>query len=419
MLGERLKKSKYTLFICSLIIILISFSSTLTSPICQAAEKKIWYVHDVIEPSSEEVRWREQGATEEAKPSIAAGLWFGMSKRESLVSAGDIFVSTYERLNWTRLAGALADVYNLRFANFNDFVQYLLVNRLWWLTVTWDMNPARYGIFANTTEVDYSFNEVNSEAKLWTSFHITRVPEYFIGSERLETWLVGFDLTPISIGNLKLYEFRQDSGINGSYYNLYFEAPANILAQHGGDFTWSLDITPSSRGQSVNMQQVIEINMPANTEVKETSPLNMSITPKDNTATFVLAQDDRYPPSFRVVSGPPAKSFSQIVWENTSLWILTPGGWATLVSLLVLGFGAVRGRRIWRRNRLYHHLYNSMVTIYDLHSTDVAKFNQEMANVSTSIFKVLIEDKITDDQFEKLLVRRDDLLKRVPAEPPS
>lgn len=419
MLGERLKKSKYTLFICSLIIILISFSSTLTSPICQAAEKKIWYVHDVIEPSSEEVRWREQGATEEAKPSIAAGLWFGMSKRESLVSAGDIFVSTYERLNWTRLAGALADVYNLRFANFNDFVQYLLVNRLWWLTVTWDMNPARYGIFANTTEVDYSFNEVNSEAKLWTSFHITRVPEYFIGSERLETWLVGFDLTPISIGNLKLYEFRQDSGINGSYYNLYFEAPANILAQHGGDFTWSLDITPSSRGQSVNMQQVIEINMPANTEVKETSPLNMSITPKDNTATFVLVQDDRYPPSFRVVSGPPAKSFSQIVWENTSLWILTPGGWATLVSLLVLGFGAVRGRRIWRRNRLYHHLYNSMVTIYDLHSTDVAKFNQEMANVSTSIFKVLIEDKITDDQFEKLLVRRDDLLKRVPAEPPS
>src|SRR3990170_7965208 len=157
MLGERLKKSKYTLFISSLIIILISFSSTLTSPICQAAEKKIWYVHDVIEPSSEEVRWREQGATEEAKPSIAAGLWFGMSKRESLVSAGDIFVSTYERLNWTRLAGALVDVYNLRFANFNDFVQYLLVNRLWWLTVTWDMNPARYGIFSNTTEVDYSF----------------------------------------------------------------------------------------------------------------------------------------------------------------------------------------------------------------------------------------------------------------------
>jgi hypothetical protein len=59
-----------------------------------------------------------------------------------------------------------------------------------------------------------------------------------------------------------------------------------------------------------------------------------------------------------------------------------------------------------------------MVTIYDLYSTDVIKFHQEMANVSTSIFKLLIEDKITDDQFEKLLVRRDDLLKRVHGEPP-
>jgi hypothetical protein len=371
-----------------------------------------------VDLSSDEVRWREQGATEEARPSIAVGLWFAMSKRESLVSASDIFVSTYERLNWSRLAAALSDVYNLQFTDFDEFVQYLAIDRLWWLNVTWDMNPGRYGIASNTTEIDYSFNDGDYEAELWTSFHITRIPEYFIGSERLESWLVGFDLTPISTGNLRLYEFRQDSGMNGSYYNLYFEAPANILVQHGDNFTFSLDITPSSRGQPVNMRQVIEINMPPNTEIKEISPLNMSTAPEGNTATFVLAEDDRYPLSFTVVSGHPTKPFSQVVWEGASVWVLTPGGWAAIASLLVLTFTAVRGRRIWRRSKLYHHLYNSMVTIYDLYSGDVMKFHQEMANVSTSIFKLLIEDKITDDQFEKLLVRRDDLLARVRGEPP-
>jgi hypothetical protein len=63
-------------------------------------------------------------------------------------------------------------------------------------------------------------------------------------------------------------------------------------------------------------------------------------------------------------------------------------------------------------------MYNGMVAIYDLYSGDLIKFHQEMANVSNQIFKLLIEDKITDDQFEKLLVRRDDLLKRVQGENP-
>jgi hypothetical protein len=341
-----------------------------------------------------------------------------MSKRESFVSANDIFVSTYEWLNWSRLAVALADVYDLHFSSFDEFVQYLLDDPVWWLSATWDMYPYRYGISSNTTEIDYSFNDANSEAELWTSFHVTRIPEYFIGSERLESWLVGFDLTRVSIGNLKLYEFHQDSGIGGSYYDLYFEAPANVLVQHGDNFTLNLDITPSSRGQFVNMQQVIEIDMPSNTEVKELSPVNMSVTPTGNTARFALVADDVYPVSFTVVSGSPGKSFGQIMWENASIWVLTPGGWAAIASITVLTITGLRGRRIWRRNRLYHHVYSSMVTIYDLYAADFVKFHQEMANVSTSIFKLLIEDKITDDQFEKLLLRRDDLVKRVHAEPP-
>ena len=61
-----------------------------------------------------------------------------------------------------------------------------------------------------------------------------------------------------------------------------------------------------------------------------------------------------------------------------------------------------------------------MVTIYDISSKDTSKFKQEMDNISTSIFKILVEDRITDDQFEKLLKRRDDLTERANIkQPPS
>jgi hypothetical protein len=47
------------------------------------------------------------------------------------------------------------------------------------------------------------------------------------------------------------------------------------------------------------------------------------------------------------------------------------------------------------------------------------RFHQEIDNLSISIFKMLVEDKISDDQFEKLLKRRDDLLERANTQPPS
>jgi hypothetical protein len=191
-----------------------------------------------------------------------------------------------------------------------------------------------------------------------------------------------------------------------------------MLTQHGDNFTLTIGVAPAYIGYTFKMQQVIDINMPANTEVIETSPVNMSL-PRGNTATFVISKDDPFPASFTAVSGSPSKAFSQVVWENASLWLFTPGGWAAIASLTVLGYTGFRGRRIWRRSKLYHRMYNSMVTIFDLYSSDIIKFHQEMANVSSSIFKLLIEDRITDEQFEKLLVRRDDLVKRAQGEPPK
>jgi hypothetical protein len=149
--------------------------------------------------------------------------------------------------------------------------------------------------------------------------------------------------------------------------------------------------------------------MPANTEIKQTFPHS---THSENTATFTISRGDQYPSSYAVISGPPAESLGQILQNDLLLWFTTPGGWAAFASLLVLSITGLRGRTIWRRNKIYHHFYKTMVTLYDLYSQDLLKFHQEIENISTSIFKTLIDDKITDEQFEKLLKRRDDLLER-------
>lgn len=53
-----------------------------------------------------------------------------------------------------------------------------------------------------------------------------------------------------------------------------------------------------------------------------------------------------------------------------------------------------------------------MVNTYERYSHDFAKFHQEMESLSKTITQYFIEDKINDDQFDKLLTRRDDLLER-------
>lgn len=373
----------------------------------QAVNQKIWYIHDVIDPSPDGVRWSEEGGVQVAPSWISDGMWNALSIQQSLVSPGDIFVSWYESFNWS----LVRDSYGFSFASSYDFGGNLTVNPLWWLNYMWKTDTDWSGISANTSKVMYAFNETTSTFELSMWFHITRIPEYFVSHGGLQSWLAGFDLTPVSTGLLTAWEFHEDWNQNGVHYNLYFKAPAHLLSQHEDNYTLSIGVSTFDQGYAFNTSQVIDVNMPANTEIKETSPSSMSVQ-KANTASFVKAPEDKYPAAFTVVSGPPAKSLGQIIIDDASLWFLTPGGWAAIASLLVLSFTGLRGRRIWNRNKLYHRLYKSMVSIYDMYSRDLLKFHQEMDNVSTTIIRMLVEDKINDEQFEKLLKRRDDLMIR-------
>ena len=329
---------------------------------------------------------------------------------QSLVGPNDIFVSTYEMFSWSLLQPTAEDLYDANFASFSSFQNKVINNPSPWLNFSWSVDTNWYNVPLNTTRVTFSFDATDSTTELWMWFHITRTPEYLVGQGTLENWLTGFNLTPISVGSLSRWELYKDYNEGEQYYNLHFEAPADILSQHGDNYTLTLPVSTSYQGYTFKINQIIDVNMPANTEIKQTFP---SSTHSENTATFTIARGDQYPSNYTVISGSPAESLAQILQKDANLWFTTPAGWAALASLLVLSITGLRGRTLWRRNKLYHHLFKTMVTIYDLYSPDLEKFHQEMKNISASIFKMLIDDKITDEQFEKLLKRRDDLLGRL------
>jgi hypothetical protein len=415
-----IKKSLFGIAVLLILLIMIFLPT-----ICYCTDDNVWYVSDVIDPSIDQVKWNEIGGISTPASWIADGSWSYASLRESLVGQSDIFVSTYERFDWSKVRSNAEYHYGTTFKSFNDFATAINNNPGPWLILSWQMDTNWYGISLNTTKVEVSFDATNSTVDLSCWFHITRIPEYVVGQKTLDNWLTGFDLTSVSTGRLMLWEVYEDWGPNGIYYNLRFEAPSGMLIQHGDNYTCVIGVASDYKGNSFKINQVVDINMPSETTIKEASPSSMSVLngTESNTASFVINRGDLYPASYTAVSGPSAKSFGQVFQESLSVWFLTPGGWAAIASLLVLSVTGLRGRRIWRRNRLYHRLYKSMVTLYDLYAKDEQRFHTEMDNVAKSIFKTVVEDKITDEQFEKLLKRRDDLLERAdkqhPPPPPT
>lgn len=405
-------RARLSLMLIVLLVLPFSLLCAQTLSQAQSNSGNVWNIYDVIEPSLDSVKWSEQGGIATAPWWVSNGDWNYVSVQESLVSPGDIFVSWYESFNWILVNNFLVSNFNISpFSSISDFSSNLTSFPFWWLNSLWKIDPDWSGISANTSKVMVVYNDTTSTIGLSMWFHITRIPEYFIAQGGLQNWLAGFDLTPVSTGALTAWEFHEDWNQNGQLYNLYFEAPAHVLSQNEDNYTFSIGVSSLDRGQVFNTSQIIEVDMPANTEIKQTSPASMAVQ-KDNTASFVKAPEDAFPSLFTVVSGSPSKSLGQVILGDVSLWFLTPGGWAAIASLLVISLTGLRERRIWHRNRLYHRLYRSMVSIYDMYQKDLIKFNQEMDSLSSIVIKMLVEDKINDEQFEKLLKCRDDLLMR-------
>lgn len=388
-----------------ILLLIISFFSIRVG----YCKPEVWTVHDTITPTVDSVKWLEEGSINTPPSWISSGLWITSSMRQSLVAENDIFVSTYEMINWTLMKPYVSNLYEVNFGSFDAFNTALESNASRWIDLSWGIDSQWYGVSSTQTKIVTSYNSSNSLAELWIWFHITRIPEYLVGEKAVETWLTGFDLTPISIGSLQRWEFSEDWDSAGIYYKLMFEAPANILTQEGDIYTLTVDVSSNYRGYSYDVDQTIELIMPSGTEVTD-GLQSIEHSFSENTATFTIKHGQIYPESYTVVSGPPSRTISEAFFDALRTWLLTPAGWATIASISVLIITGLKGRIVWKRNSTYHRLYKSMVKVHDVYSKEQDKFKEEMDNAVSSIFKLLIEDKITDDQFEKLLKLRDELI---------
>ena len=93
--------------------------------------------------------------------------------------------------------------------------------------------------------------------------------------------------------------------------------------------------------------------------------------------------------------------------------MIDPNAWVAIGSSIALVYAGLSTRRIWNRRKTYYRLYRSMIDVYERYSNDPTRFNQEVESLSKTITKCFIEDKINDDQLDKLLTRRDDLTERI------
>jgi hypothetical protein len=410
-----MKKLLYTtILIIAISMALLEVSNSLSNPqtrlsslaFSPMASSQVWNITDIINPTLDNVKWIEEGNYSKPPDWITDGRWYEAHRRQSLIKSDNhIFVSLSEVFNWTAVNA------DLLYSSFDQFENDITNNPSWWLKYSWGIDVNRHGVPLNRTSLSTKFNATTSRAEIDISCRITNIPEYIIGEKRLESWLTGFDLTSISIGDLEAFEWKEDITTSGRYYYIYFKAPANLLSQYKDTYSLTLDVSPSYQGERYNVEQKIQISMPPSTEVLSTSPPDTSAS-SGNTVTFTIHHGDRYPTSFSVISGPPIKDPMQSLLESAGHWAFEPSTWVAFGSLMVLLYTAFHGKRIWSKRKTYYRMYRSMVNIYQRYALNFAQFYQEIENLSRSITKCFIEDKITDDQFDKLLTRRDDLIER-------
>lgn len=317
----------------------------------------------------------------------------------------DIFSSFSEAMNWTAVNNALSSPYT----SFESFKNNITSDPSWWLKYSWSIDVKGYGVPINSTIVRTTYNATSSRAEIYIWCHITRISEYILGEKQLETLLTGFDLTSISIGNLEAFQWYQDSTTSERSYYVYFKTSANIITQNKDGYSLTLDVSPLYQGESYNVEQDIRILMPSETDVITASPSSKA-TWSGNIATFTIHRGDLYPVSYSVTSGPRVKDIGQRFSEIINKWETEPTYWVALGTVSALVYSAYLGNNLRRRRKVYYRLYRSMVSIFDRSSLDPLQLKKEMDTLSSSIINYFIEDKITDEQFEKLMARRDYLM---------
>jgi hypothetical protein len=386
-------------------------------------ESQGWEVFDTVTPTLDSIEWLEQGFHSEPPTWISDGRWLEAHSRQILVkSGGYIFATFSENFNWTAVNAGLKQE-GFIYPSFDEFEGHIYNDPNWWLAYSWGIAGDWLGVPLNKTRVVINHDYNTSMTFVEVSCQITNIPGYFldtasspreigIAREKLPKPLfAGFDLTSIYLGDLEILQLYETYMPDNRHYKMHFKAQANLLSKSTETYSLSLGIAPQFLDQIHNVHQSINITMPSDSEVSIASPSNISSF-FDNVAMFTLNEGDRYPQSFHVTSGPPVKGLTEIFLESIGRWATEPEIWVALGTAIAAFYAIFHAKKMWSRQKTYYRLYRSMVNLYDHYSSDHQKFSQEMDNLSKSVTKHFIEGKINDEQFDKLLTRRDDLMDR-------
>ncbi len=380
-------------------------SSLVTVPpsVGQAPQAALWQINDTIIPTIGKVDWTEVRYSSSPSPVIRLGYWYEFHQRENFIGFNDIFFDLDERFNWTRVNSAW-----LKFPSWEAFVQNITANPAWWLEWSWNLNSIWYGISTNRTVVQATMSGNTARVRIWG--HVTNVAEYLMGYS-FGAWLV-FDLYSVSFGKMEAYEYYYDSTSSDRKVYVHFTAPSTILRQEGDTYTSTIMISPRWQNATSDppTDRRIFIVMPPQSEVKTLSPAETGLY-TGNIATFTLPSTKRLPFRLTVTSGPHIKEMTELIIEN----LTSPDRIVAMVGLVVGISSGSQGLRMLRRRRTYNKTIQLLVRVFDDNKSDSQRLVAEMGNITSSIFRLFIENKITDEQFEKLLSRRDDFLRRAGA----
>lgn len=410
------------ILVCILFLGLV-FSFNIQQVLSSPLNDQVWEIFDNITPTLETIKWQEEGSA--GPPSwIEDGRWYHANSRIILVKSGNyLFASFSENFDWTAVNASFGEDGWHPYPSFEDFRNDLINNPNWWLLYSWGLDANWLGVTFNTTKVEVELpgGPDTSDALLRISCHITNIPGFFISERFVDLGIgrfklpnplfAGFDVTSIYIGDFEALQWYEDYGLGHRHFKIYFEAPANLLTKYKDKYSLTLGINSPHVSKIHDFNRVITITMPSDTEVMSASPSNMS-NYSGNTVMFNINEGDKYPVSFSAISGPPIKSFSQIFRESFLIVVGDPSAWLAFVSLIVIVYTGFQGRRVWSRRKTYYRLYRSMVNLYNRYSNNFEKLFEEIENLSMSITNYFVEGKISDDQFDKLLTRRDDLIER-------
>lgn len=409
-----------------MLVISMSFSASLiaetflppmTMTMSQSQLDGVWQIDDTIKLTSDWVEWSREAHNPQPSQWIAEGFSFEDHARECLISSEDLFLELVEIFNWTKVSLRLPAVNEVEWGpdKWVDFEEYIAENPAYWLSWNWGLDSFRYGISANNTFISAELEKDKASVTVWC--HVTRVAEFIIARQvgdpcYLLAFGVGdiFDLRSISLGKLETYEYCRDFTSRGMSIHIHFSAPSNILRKKGDFHTATIPIDALDQEEPNKYDRSITIEMPSTTEVTEATPSDIAEIGK-NIAVFTIQQYSLLPFSFTVESRPRQKTLLE--------FLATPEVLTAIFTVAIAFPSVIQGARMLSRRKTYNRLMRLSVKLYHEYRSNPDALEKEMDNLTESIFTSFIKDSLTDEQLEKLLHRRDDLLARLRSKPLS